>query len=142
MSKPVPFGLSADDLISLSEEERLKKLVEAINKASTSLNGILNKGISIADNMQELVASITVQMPQVTGTPFPLYVKAELNNKLFKPVGVSLLQVIDADDPSNALGTIGHPDWEYDPARGVKLKNIPGLAYNHKYNIKLRITAG
>lgn len=115
------------------EQELAAKIADPVNTYIEQLNGILDNGLTIADNLRAEIRVVNVTGGQPTTFSYA---------RSSKPVGLWVIDYSNITDPTEVLSVAVQAKWSYDGRGNITLNNVTGLTGGEKYNITLIAISG
>ena len=123
------------------QKDWIGKLLEPLNQFMRTVHQILNKGITIADNMDAYIKEMTfTKLSTYPSSDTPLLFRNDLSGYR-APQGVLLLSISESVSNPSVLTDAVTFDWSYD-GTNIEINNITGLTNETKYKAKFLILGG
>lgn len=112
------------------QSEWIDKLLQPVNQLSVTLSTVLNRGLSLKDNVG--LGMLEVTLDTSVPTAFPLVMRHGLSSGVF---GLQLVYVADTGNNPPTLPAVTAL-WEDLGDGRVQINNIPGLVAGRTYNLR------
>lgn len=131
--------LRADELMKLSESERVEELVRVLNRLSDDASGALNRRLTIRDNLRtQLVEKVPINIGEAVESAFPFTL--DLGPHMPETPALVLVSYVKNNTSATAPWTAGVcPFWEKAGQRQIAIKYISGLSANTQYLVDFLI---